>query len=321
MSKKSRETILSNLSRVLDPPAPTRRRGANLDGLLNEYSPPEQEKALASSSTPAPESLSPVPVSNPAEFATQENFASPAINATQEEIAAPAEIASPANEPQEGRQIAAPAEIASPAINAAHISRPQPDLLAGLPQVRGYLRLYYQLIDHLLPQLSPAEAVVYLHLYRLSWGFNNPTCLISNPGLARRAGISERSVRDVTGRLIEKKLIEKLDGVFGAGKEQGIKYRVAIPAGLENIAGQANSAWAANSADNKEKALKDKSKKGINRLTPEEIQSFTATVADLLGEGQSIEEVEGRFAPTMHVVDWATVRSTALAQAVPKKGK
>ena len=44
MSKKSREAILSNLSRVLDPPAPPRRRGANLDGLLNEYSPPEQEK-------------------------------------------------------------------------------------------------------------------------------------------------------------------------------------------------------------------------------------------------------------------------------------
>ena len=56
-------------------------------------------------------------------------------------------------------------------------------------------------------------------------------------------------------------------------------------------------------------------------LTPEEIQSFTATVADLLGEGQSIEEVEPRFAPTMHAVDWATVRTTALAQAAPKKGK
>jgi hypothetical protein len=46
-----------------------------------------------------------------------------------------------------------------------------------------------------------------------------------------------------------------------------------------------------------------------------------ATVADLLGEGQSIEEVEPKFAPTMHPVDWATVRSTALAQVGPKKGK
>lgn len=62
-------------------------------------------------------------------------------------------------------------------------------------------------------------------------------------------------------------------------------------------------------------------KRGIIRLTPEEIKSFTATVADLLGEGQSVKEVEARFAPTMHPVDWATVRSTALAQAGGGRGK
>jgi len=72
---------------------------------------------------------------------------------------------------------------------------------------------------------------------------------------------------------------------------------------------------------NNKGSFKENNKKGINRLTPEEIRSFTATVADLLAEGQSIEKVEARFAPTMHVVDWATVRSTALAQAAPKKGK
>ena len=302
MSKKSRDAIRSNLAKVLEPPLPVaRRRGASLDGLLNEYAPPDQAPTPVQSPAPAPE--------------ISRNAGSSADSAAPEIIAAPAEIAGPANDPQIGRQIAAPVESASPAINAAHVSRPQADLLAGLPQVRGYLRLYYQLIDHLLPQLSPAEAVVYLHLYRLSWGFNNPTCLISNPGLARRAGISERSVRDVTGRLIEKKLIEKLDEVFGAGKEQGIKYRVAIPAGVEIAAGPANSAGPAGSADNKEKAFKDKSKKGVNRLAPEEIQSFTATVADLLREGQPLEEVESRFAPTMHPVDWATIRSTALAQS------
>jgi hypothetical protein len=54
---------------------------------------------------------------------------------------------------------------------------------------------------------------------------------------------------------------------------------------------------------------------------PNRVYLFTATVADLLGEGQSIEEVETRFAPTMHAVDWATIRSTALARAAPKKGK
>ncbi len=53
MSKKSREAILSNLSRVLDPPSPpSRRRGANLDGLLNDYSPPEQAKAQPAETAP-----------------------------------------------------------------------------------------------------------------------------------------------------------------------------------------------------------------------------------------------------------------------------
>jgi hypothetical protein len=66
---------------------------------------------------------------------------------------------------------------------------------------------------------------------------------------------------------------------------------------------------------------KNNNKKGINRMTPEEIQSFTPTVADLFGEGHSIKESEMKFAPTMHAVDWATVRTTALAQVAPKKGK
>lgn len=59
----------------------------------------------------------------------------------------------------------------------------------------------------------------------------------------------------------------------------------------------------------------------VHRLTPDEIQSFTSTVVDLLGEGKSIEEVEQAYAPSMHVKDWATVKSVALAQGATKRGK
>jgi hypothetical protein len=87
----------------------------------------------------------------------------------------------------------------------------------------------------------------------------------------------------------------------------------------------AQGATPAQGAANKErKAFKENIIKGsskITRLTPEEIQSFTSTVSDLLGEGQSIEEVEAKFAPNMHAVDWATIRSMALAQGAAKKGK
>lgn len=104
--------------------------------------------------------------------------------------------------------------------------------------------------------------------------------------------------------------------------ERGITFTVLLPR-LAPSRGEGASYRGAPSRGeaNKEKALKENIKKGINRLTPDEIQSFTSTVADLLGEGQTIEEVEARFAPTMHAVDWATIRSTALAQAAPKKGK
>lgn len=54
---------------------------------------------------------------------------------------------------------------------------------------------------------------------------------------------------------------------------------------------------------------------------PIKVYLFSVAVVDLLGKGQFIEEVETRFALTMHPVDWATIRSTALAQAGPKKGK
>jgi DNA-binding Lrp family transcriptional regulator len=129
-------------------------------------------------------------------------------------------------------------------------------LNASLPEVKGYLRLHYQLIDHLLPQLQPAEAIVYLQLYRLSWGFRNSSCLISYAGIAARCGISSRAAQDVTARLVEKGLIERLKIVTGAGKAQGIEWRVAISASLAEFARLEKS------ATNKEKDLKEINKKG-----------------------------------------------------------
>lgn len=41
MSKKSREAIRSNLERAISPPPQPRKRGSNLDGLLDEYAPPD----------------------------------------------------------------------------------------------------------------------------------------------------------------------------------------------------------------------------------------------------------------------------------------
>lgn len=171
-----------------------------------------------------------------AEFASQASFAS------QAELASQAEDTSLAKAGHSVQQFARRADSANQANSANHQDNPIPDLFAGLPEARGFLRLSYQIVDHLFPLLDPSEQAVYLHLFRLTYGFNKPTCIISYPGIARRAGMSQRSAQDVTKRLEAKGLIRRVGRVIGTGKEQGNEFLVATPASLANFAGQANSA-------------------------------------------------------------------------------
>jgi hypothetical protein len=245
-----------------------------------------------------------------------------------------------------------PARRAAPALHAAPAPQTTPALRAAAAQgepeplhraaaarsaapaqqtaVAGYTRVSNDLLDRIIPTLDTYDQAVLIRLYRLSRGFSSDTCRVSVPTLAKACNVSERQVRKSVGKLEARELIQRVEQDFG-NKDKALRgtiFRILIadPTPARSAtpaqgAAHAPRAAAARGAANKDKALKENYKKGINRLTPEEIRSFTATVADLLGEGQSIEEVESRFAPTMHAVDWATIRSTALAQAAPKKGK
>lgn len=243
-------------------------------------------------------------------------------------------------------QPATPALGAAPAHSATHVRRaaaaqkaPEPlhraaaaQNAAPAPQaaVAGYTRVSNDLLDRILPTLDTYDQAVLVRLYRLSRGFNSDTCRVSVPTLAKACNISERQVRKSIGKLEAREIIQRIEQDFG-NKDRSLRgtiFRILIAdptpargATAAHGSASARSATAAHGSANKDKALKENSKKGINRLTSEEIQSFTATVVDLLGEGQSIKEVEARFAPTMHAVDWVTIRSMALAQIAPKKGK
>jgi len=241
--------------------------------------------------------------------------ATPALHAAPAPQTAPALRASAAQSEPEPLHRAAAARRAAPAQQAA---------------VAGYTRVSNDLLDRILPTLDTYDQAVLIRLYRLSRGFSSDTCRVSVPTLAKACNVSERQVRKSVGKLEARELIERIEQDFG-NKDKALRgtiFRILIAdptpargATPAQYATPARSAAAAQGAAIKDKDLKRNNKKGINRLTPEEIQSFTATVADLLGEGQSINEVETRFAPTVHPVDWATVRSTALAQAGSKKGK
>jgi hypothetical protein len=81
------------------------------------------------------------------------------------------------------------------------------------------------------------------------------------PKLAVRTKISERSLWRAFAELKRKGLVTRGESVHGKGKEQGITFWVAAPAGHDREASPARVAGHATQADNKRKALKENNKR------------------------------------------------------------
>jgi hypothetical protein len=117
----------------------------------------------------------------------------------------------------------------------------------------GVLIVPNTIVDELLPQLDPSEAVVYLRLYRLTAGWNRPTCMVGAAGLARATKLGERTVMRIVASLEAKGLIERIAAKHtGANSERGNVYRVnapvEVPADLADTAITADAAKSAVSA-------------------------------------------------------------------------
>ena len=104
--------------------------------------------------------------------------------------------------------------------------KPPVKLLASLPEVKGDARLPHRYTDHLCRLLKPDEQAVYLQLYRLSWGWGQETCFISNPRLSERSNVPLSSMKRAVAGLLDKGVIEKTGHTNGYGKDQGVEYRV-----------------------------------------------------------------------------------------------
>ncbi|HEX7316665.1 MAG TPA: helix-turn-helix domain-containing protein [Pyrinomonadaceae bacterium] len=149
-----------------------------------------------------------------------------------------------------------PSTLDSPSTRVSPSILDRPILLDAIPEVRGHTQLPHRYTDHLPRWLSADEQAVYVQLYRLSWGWGNEVCFISNPKLSERSGVPETSMRRAVKKLISKGLIEKTERRFG-GAEQGIEYRVSI---LDRLATQdraSNKSSLSNMAPNKERVLKE----------------------------------------------------------------
>jgi predicted transcriptional regulator len=136
-----------------------------------------------------------------------------------------------------------------------------PDLMTSLPKVAGHLRMPNSVTDHLFKFLTADEQAIFIQLFRLSWGFNKPTCSISNPKLSERSNVKMTSMKAAVKRLESRGLISKRATTLGYGKEQGIEYRVSHPDSQSDIDRQPHSGRQSVSDTIKEKLLKENNKK------------------------------------------------------------
>ena len=155
------------------------------------------------------------------------------------------------------------------------------DMWAAIALKRGYSKLYHSIVDDVFPQLTADEQAVYTHLYRLSWGFNNPGVIVSLPKLAERAGMSRNSAARAIARLVGRGLVTKGEPFFGKNQEQGREYRLPIPGGLTSGGSLPVEGSPPSVGRNKER-LKETVKKGGGASLPEEEK---ANCPDCQGQG------------------------------------
>jgi hypothetical protein len=192
---------------------------------------------------------------------------------------APTESSPPKPEPL-GYPKGSPSSQSSPPTQ----SSPTPqaaDLWAAVALKKGYSKLYHSIVDDVFPQLTADEQAVYTHLYRLSWGFNNPGVIVSLPKLAERAGMSRNSAARAIARLVGRGLVTKGEPFFGKNQEQGREYRLPIPSSLTSGVSLPAEGGPPSVGRNKERLKETVKKSGVASLPEEE----KASCPDCQGQG------------------------------------
>lgn len=121
-------------------------------------------------------------------------------------------------------------EIASPA--AASSPRVVTD---GPRDIRSnFIKVDLGVLDVALGELGPVTGIVYLRLYRLSYGWRVNTCRVTTQALADACGITDRTAQTAMNKLIAGGYIEReLDFRKTAG---GNLYRVFLPSEIAGLA-------------------------------------------------------------------------------------
>jgi hypothetical protein len=88
-----------------------------------------------------------------------------------------------------------------------------------------FFRFFNEMVDDLLPTLDSNEQVLYIRLFRLSYGFNRNYCTVSQSLLIERTGFSRNTVRTSLHSLGQKGWLR----VAEAGNRVSTTYLVVLP--------------------------------------------------------------------------------------------
>jgi hypothetical protein len=157
-----------------------------------------------------------------------------------------------------------PAQSSQPSVSS-HSDALTSNILSALPEVEGHCTLPHRYSDHLCRWLTPDEQVVFLQLYRLSWGWGKETCFISNPRLSERSNVPLSTMKRAVQKLVDKGLIKKTGGMLGFGKDQGVEYRVVRLGSQPKVGSQPKTSSQPAAGPNKERDLKENIKADASR--------------------------------------------------------
>jgi hypothetical protein len=101
----------------------------------------------------------------------------------------------------------------------------------------NYFRMDADVFDVLSEFQTPYERVVYLYLYRLSYGFNRQTCFVGLKSIIDNCKVSKNVVRRALETLEAKKQIRRLDRI-NERDLKGTIYRVFLPCEIPNLKSQ-----------------------------------------------------------------------------------
>jgi hypothetical protein len=88
-----------------------------------------------------------------------------------------------------------------------------------------FFSFFNEMVDDLLPTLDSNEQVLYIRLFRLSYGFNRNYCTVSQSLLIERTGFSRNTVRTSLQSLVQKGWVR----VAHAGNRVSTTYLVVLP--------------------------------------------------------------------------------------------